>query len=200
MKKIVIASLSCLLAFFIAVGGALGYVYYDFSVKGTSSAEFRFKDDFDDKIYAQLNNIRATYSDGTLTSTSQEIKVNGIGVYATISEGEDTGTLILAVNQNVAPYTPFEIRMIQFTEGKKNSEGEYISYHDLYLEGYDKNGERLLFQPAGSLRIDENGVRTTEFFIRYSDRYLKAQDIENAFPISVELNGHMATMTRASMF
>lgn len=200
MKKIVIVSVSCFLVFCVVIGAAISYPYYDFYANGTSSTDYRFESDFDDKIFAVLGNIEASYSDGTLSSSSQEIMINGIAVYAAIGKAKETGTLILKVNQRVAPYSPFEINYIDFTKGHKDQNGEYTSFSNLYLEGYDKNGERLLFQPAGSSGISKDGIRTTEFFICYDDNYLKAEDIENAFPISVELNGHMVRMTRESWF
>lgn len=199
MKKIIIAAVSCFLLFCVVIGASAGYVYYDFYVNGTDNARYEIRDDFDNKVFAVLGNIEASYSDSTLSSTSPEIKINGVGIYASISRVTETGTLILQINQNIEPFSPFEFDVVDFTVGHKNQNGEYATYSHLILEGYDKNGERLIFEPTGGMEFN-NRICTSEFYIRYADNYLKADDIENAFPISVELNGHMAELTRESLF
>lgn len=202
MKKIVLTVTAVILAIAILSGGLIGYVYHDFSVKGLDSANFDYTSYFETEGTFVLEGINAEYTDGEIKSSSGKTEFNGVTVTASICETEGTGTLVLRVHQKPSVYNPFEAEYIGFAQRviKENGNESYVFPGHF---GTDKNGRKLYFQ-NGSSGVEyegENDVKTYEYWIRYSDGdYLKADDIEDAFPITVNLKGHKSAYTRTSLF
>lgn len=206
MKKIIIVLICSFAATIIFVTGIFGYIYYDFHINGFESAEYAHIDKFDCAVNVAIENLNAELEEKNgilqISSSCEEKTDNGIKYSATIERNEETGTLMFVICQQSESVSPFNTKYISFTEGIKNESGKYDKMMIPHREAIDKNGNKLILEPAGSEAIDKNGCKKTEYYIRYGDfgDYLKAKDIETVFPISAQLNGHIVSVERRSLF
>lgn len=202
MKKAIIATALSVLVIILSVIGIYGYIYHDFSVNGLDSSNFEYISDFDTESEFTITDINAEFTSGEITSSSGKAEFLGVELTASICETVGSGTLVLRIHQNPSVYTPFNAEYVSFAQRVFKPDGT-VNYTFPGYAGTDKNGEKVVFQPGQSdvEYAGEKGVVTNEYWIRDAEgNYLKAEDIEDHFPITVNLKGHKATYTRTSLF
>lgn len=202
MKKAIIATALSVLVIVLAVVGIYGYIYHDFSVNGLDSANFEYISDFDTESEFTMADINAEFTNGEIKSSSGKTEFCGVELTASICETAGSGTLVLRIHQTPSVYTPFNAEYVGFAQRVFKPDGT-VNYIFPGYAGTDKNGEKLVFQlgDSGEEFVGENGVKVNEYWIRDAEgNYLKAKDIDDHFPVTVNLKGHKATYTRTSLF
>lgn len=202
MKKAIIATALSVLVIILSVLGVYGYIYRDFSVNGLDSGKFEYISDFDTESEFTMTDINAEFANGEIKSSSGKKDFCGVELTASICETVGSGSLVLRIHQKPSVYTPFNAEYISFAQRVYKDDGTENYVFPGHI-GTDKNGEKVVFQPGQSdvEYAGEKGVVTDEYWIRDAEgNYLKAEDIEDHFPITVNLKGHKETYTRTSLF
>lgn len=202
MKKIIITVSAFILAFAVIFGAVTGYIYYDFHVNGIDTEKFAYMVDFETEGTFDLKNINAEFKDGKITSSSDTAEFLGVTVTASICETEGSGSLVLRIHQKPSVYTPFNAEYLNFAQRVFKENGT-VSYAFPGPVGTGKNGEKLIIVEgsSGYEYVGENDVKTYEYWIRDAEHNpLKAEDIDEYFPISITHKGHKATYSRTSIF
>ena len=158
--------------------------------------------DFETEGTFDIKNINAEFKDGKITSSSDTAEFLGVTVTASICETEGSGSLILRIHQKPSVYTPFNAEYLNFAQRVFKENGT-VNYTFPGPVGTGKNGEKLIIVEgsSGYEYVGENDVKTYEYWIRDAEHNpLKAEDIDEYFPISITHKGQKSTYTRTSIF
>lgn len=171
------------------IGFIFGCIYGDFDKNGLTAEKYSAVHDFQNTINFEISGISAAIIKDEIVSQSSSLS-NGIEISATVSENQASGSLVLAVHQKMHTYNPFKAVYYDFSYPE-----------NLTFSGTDRNGTPLILTYGGLVDNDREQRRIDEFFISYdTDRFVKFDEAEDVFPITINIEGHEVTLKRNKLF